>query len=457
MLPSLTDLSALLAARPGAQLPAAPPVGVSTDSRALAPGELFFALAGENHDGHDHVAAALAAGAVAAVVSRRPANVPETAPLLLVEDTLRAYGQLAAWVRAQYPGALVLGLTGSTGKTTTKALAGSILTRLAPTLVAEGNQNNEIGVPRTLLQLDESYRYCLLEFGMRGRGEIAYLAEISRPQIGLITNIGASHLGRLGGREAIAQSKAELLTALPPEGRAVLPADDFFFGLLREMPACPVVSFGLESPEAEVRAERVNLRGLEGSDFELVLAGERLPVSLSLPGRHNILNALAAAALVWAATGSTEGIREGLEQAAVESMRGEVLTLPGPLTVINDAYNASPTSVAAAVDLLASLPGRRILVLGDMLELGQFAAAEHRQIGLQVARQGVDWLVTVGPAAAEAATAAREAGAGADSVEAAGDAVELLRGRLQPGDVVLVKGSRRMALEQVVEGLKHVH
>jgi len=305
-----------------------------------------------------------------------------------------------------------------------------------------------------LLGLRPEHRYCVLEFGMRGPGEIAYLAGLSHPQVGVITNIGSSHVGRLGGREAIAQAKAELLQALPPEGRAVLNADDFFFDLFGEIAPCPVVSFGL-SPDAEVGAENIEPQGLAGSSFTLRVAGERLPLHVALPGHHQIGNALAAAAAAWALGGTTEGVRAGLEQARGESMRGEVLVLPGPLTVINDAYNASPTSVAAALNLLGSLPGRRILVLGDMLELGEYSEAEHRKVGQRAAALGISRLVAVGPSAALAAGAAQAAGMVVSAVDTAGEALDLLERELEPGDIVLVKASRRMALEQIVEGLRH--
>jgi len=455
MLPNLTEIAEIIGGRLQGQPLVEQPTRVSTDSRTLQCGELFFALPGEQFDGHDFVAPALRAGAAAAVVSRRLAEIPENAPLIQVEDTLRAYGRLGGWHREQSK-ARVIAITGSTGKTTTKRLLSGILCRQGPTLVAPGTENNEIGVPRTLLRLTDEHRFCVLEFGMRGRGEIAYLAEISHPEIGVLTNIGASHLGRLGSREVIAQSKAELLQALPPEGRAILNADDFFFGLLQEISAAPVLSFGL-SPQADVRAENIELLGLAGSRFGLCLGEQRMDIELPLLGEHNISNALAAAAAAWAATGSTEGLQEGLREAKSEPMRGQVLNLPGPLTIINDAYNASPTSVAAALDLLASLPGRKVLVLGDMLELGEYAEREHRQVGERAAAGGVAWLVAVGPGAAWAAEAARERGLATSSVADAAAALGVLREGLQPGDVVLVKASRRLALEQVVQGLQDDH
>ena len=453
MLPNLTDIPQIVEGLARGVLPATVPLEAATDSRVVQPGGLFLALTGERWDGHDFVRAAFERGAVAAIVSRLPADAPLDAPLIVVEDTRIAYGQLGAWARRQLP-AKILAVTGSAGKTTTKRLLGELLARQGCTLVAPGTENNEIGVPRALLDLRPEHQFGVLEFGMRGPGEIAYLAELARPDLGVITNIGTSHLGRMGGREAIAKSKAELLPALGPGGRAILNRDDFFFGLLQELACCPVISFGLD-PQADVRAEEIVSLALEGSRFSLCLGEERLPVELPLPGLHNVLNALAACAAYWAATGTTEGLREGLAAASGEAMRGEILHLPGPLTVINDAYNASPTSVAAALELLSSVAGRRVFVLGDMLELGEFSPEEHRKIGRLAAARGVHWLVAVGDHAALAAEAAAEAGVTVTITASPEEALAALREGVQPGDVALVKASRRVGLEQVVEGLRH--
>lgn len=454
MLPRLQDIPEIVAGLSRALLADVVPAGLSTDSRQVAPGELFLALAGERFDGHDYVGEALARGAVAAVVSRIPPGLHPDAPLIVVDDTLIAYGQLGAWSRRQ-SGARVVAITGSVGKTTTKRILGDLLARLGPTLTAPGTENNEIGVPRALLDLHPGHRFAVLELGMRGPGEIAYLAQLCQPDVGVITNIGASHLGRLGGREAIAQSKSELLQALCPSGRAVLNADDFFFGLLQELACCPVVSFGL-GPDAQVGAEQIELLGLAGSRWVLRVGEERLPIEFPLPGEHNLRNALAASAAYWAATGSTAGLQEGLRAASGESMRDEILFLAGPLTVINDAYNASPTSVAAAIELLASLEGsRRLLVLGDMLELGVFAEEEHRQVGRLAGERRLDWLLAVGEHAALAAETARESGIETAVAASPEEALALLREALRPGDVVLVKASRRVGLDRLVEGLRH--
>lgn len=429
-----------------------PIIGVSTDSRTIRPGELFVALAGERFDGHNFVAETIAAGAVAAVVSKKPSQLPPGSPLIYVEDTLKAYGQLAAWVRAHFE-PMVIGVTGSAGKTTTKDMIGVILQLHAPSLVAPRTENNEIGVPRALLGLTEQHKYCVLEMAMRGRHEIEYLAEMAAPHIGVITNIGKTHLGRLGSQEAIVQAKAELLNSLPADGVAVLNADDFYFQLLAEMATCRVISFGT-SAQAQVRVTDVNLRGLDGSDVTLWLGPEAISVSLRLPGRYNVLNAAAAAATAWAATSSTQYIAEGLHNCAPETMRGERHIGPEGAVIINDAYNASPTSVAAALELLGQLEARKIFVFGDMLELGEAAEDEHRRIGQLCVQQGIDWLVALGRWAPLAAEEAQSLGVRVDVVDSPQEAVELIKRELTASDVVLVKASRKIALEKVAEGLR---
>ncbi len=425
--------------------------GVSTDSRTLRAGELFVALPGENFDGHDFLAAAFTAGARAAVVGQGRSDLPEGRPLLLVEDTLTAYGKLAGWYRQRFD-LSVVAVTGSVGKTTTKNMVGSILGRHGPALVSPGNQNNEIGVPNVLLSLTAGHEYCVLEFAMRGRGEIAYLAEVAQPTVGIITNIGEAHLGRLGSRDAIAEAKTELLHALPADGVAVLNADDFYYNLFAELAPCPTVSFGL-NPRADVRIRDVELQGLAGADFSLSVGGEVVPVNVALPGMHNLVNAAAAAAAAWVVTGSTQHIAEGLNSCPTGEMRSEVSTTPEGATLINDAYNAAPRSVVAALDMLAELPGRKIFVFGDMLELGGASEDAHRRIGQLCAERSIDWLVALGQGASLAAEEAAGAGVRVQIVTGPNEAVSLLRTELTSSDVVLVKASRAMALERVAEGL----
>jgi len=426
--------------------------GVNTDSRTLQPAELFVALAGERFDGHDFVAEAFARGAAAAVVERELPEISTTQPLVVVEDALRAYGQLANWYRSQFD-VTVVAVTGSVGKTTTKNMIGSILAKHGRTLVAPGNLNNEIGVPRVLLSLTTQHRYCVVELAMRGPGEIGYLAQMASPQVGVITNVGETHLGLLGSRDAIAQAKAELLGALPEEGTAVLNADDFYYDLFAELSSCPTVSFGYDS-QADVRIADVRLRGLEGTEFVLQIGTENLPVQISLPGQHNVVNAAAAAAAAWAVAGSTDGIATGLAACPIQEMRTEVSHTPQGATIINDAYNAAPRSVVAALEMLAQLPGRKIFVFGDMLELGLAAEEEHRRIGRLCVEHDIYWLVGIGRWAALAVAEAAAGGLRADVAESAEEVVSLIRPELVASDVVLVKASRAMGLEQVVEGLR---
>ncbi len=428
--------------------------GVSTDTRTLAPGQLFVALPGEVHNGHDFVPAALERGAAAVMVAR-PLEV--ACPRIVVADTLLAYGRLGARARQEAAATYCLATTGSAGKTTTKDMLGSILQLVAPTLVARGTENNEVGVPRLLLELDAGHRFCVVELAMRGPGEIAYLAGLSKPQVGVITNVGEAHVGRLGSREAIAKAKAELLTALPPDGVAVLNADDFFFGLHKEMAPCRVVSFGFGAPPPEVAfhvaGEDLKVRGTDPARFTLRLGTSRVPVTLQLAGRHNVANALAAAAAASAVGADLHAITAGLERCTGSQMRSQVIRSPRGFVVIDDSYNASPTSTPEALKVLGQCAGRRVFVFGDMLELGASAERAHREIGALCAELGVDWLITCGPAAALAAEAAEAAGLQVNCVAEPAEAVALLRDVLGSGDTVLVKASRAMALERVVEGL----
>ncbi len=427
--------------------------GVSTDTRELHAGELFIALTGAQHNGHDYVDAALERGAAGVVVARSK-RLAEGAgkPLVIVEDTLAALGRIGAWHRSKF-GVAMAAVTGSTGKTSTKNMLGEIMSQVGPTLTAPGTYNNEIGVPKVLVQLSPAHRFCVLEFAMRAPGEIAYLAELARPQVGVITNIGESHLGRLGSREAIAKVKAELLQHLPADGTAILNGDGFFFQVFAEMAPCEVISFGL-GESAEVRALHVSRPSLEGTRFVLATPDGEVPVRLQVLGTHNVSNALAAAAAAHALGASLEQIAAGLSQYAGAPMRLEPVRGLRGSTIINDAYNASPASMDAALALLAALEGRRILVFGDMLELGPAAEEAHRRCGEQAAEAGVDWLVAVGEMGAVAAEEAEKHRLRADAVESTEGAVELLRPAIAEGDIILIKASRAMQFERVVEGLR---
>ncbi|MGI5817502.1 MAG: UDP-N-acetylmuramoyl-tripeptide--D-alanyl-D-alanine ligase [Armatimonadota bacterium] len=424
--------------------------GVSTDTRELAAGELFVALEGQKHDGHDYLGAALEQGAVGAVVSK-PGRAPGDLPLVVVADTLRALGALGAWHRSKMP-ARVAAITGSTGKTTTKDMLGQILLRLGPSVVAEGTQNNEIGVPMTLLRVSAEDRFCVLELAMRGPGEIDYLAGIARPDVGVITNIGQSHVGRLGSREAIVQAKAELLGHLRDDAVAVLNADDFFFSVLSAMSEAPVVSFGIDS-EADFRGLQIDDGGVDSVGFRMVTPMGEADVRMRVPGRHTVMNALAAGAAAAHFGAGLDQIVTALEEHEGSAMRLQRTAGRGGAILLNDAYNASPDSVRAALNVLGSAAGRRVFVFGDMLEMGAEGEPAHREAGRAVAEAGVEWLITVGELAELAGQEAEKLGVRVDRVREAGDAVELLRPELTKGDVVLVKASRGMGLERVVEAL----
>ncbi|MGQ9730854.1 MAG: UDP-N-acetylmuramoyl-tripeptide--D-alanyl-D-alanine ligase [Candidatus Zipacnadales bacterium] len=428
--------------------------GASTDTRILRPGDAFFALLPreeQGRDGHAYVAEAVRKGAGAVVVSRTVRDIPDRVGIVEVEDTLIALGRLGAYWRKRMP-ARVAAVTGSVGKTSTKAMLGAILSPLAPTIVAERSYNNEIGVPLTVLQLNGTHRFCVLEFAMRGPGEIAYLAALARPELAIITNIGHSHIGRLGSTEAIAAAKAEVLPLLPKSGTAVLNRDDRFFDFLREQTKARVISFGWTA-KAEVTAESLEERGLEGTSFICRIGKARVRVSLRVAGRHFVQNALAAAAAASALGADSIAIARGLAQYEGTEMRGRVIRTRHGFTIIADCYNAAPDSVEAALRLLSTTTGRRVFVFGDMAELGDLGPYAHRKIGEQVVEYQVALLVTVGELAALAGEVAKARGVETLSAANATEALTLLVQRLAPGDTVLVKGSRIMHLEDVVEGL----
>jgi UDP-N-acetylmuramoyl-tripeptide--D-alanyl-D-alanine ligase len=453
---------------------AAPPAGLAAcrvrrvhlDSRSVRPGDLFVAVAGERFDGHEFVAAALAAGAVGAIVRRdfvpprgsAAAGGRRRAPFVLgVADPLRAYQTLAAAHRGRFVLPLVA-VTGSNGKTTTKEMVASVLARRWRTLKTEGNLNNRIGVPQTLFRLAPRHQAAVIEIGVDDMGQTTRLCEIVRPTLGLITNIGSDHLEFFGSMDRSAESKAELLAELPADGAAILNADDRYFGLFAARARCRVVSFGLVR-SADVRALEIAPYGRAGTQFRLVLPGRaRRPLAqIRVLGEHNVVNALAAGAVGVALGLPAEAIVAGLARFRPAAMRSQIEHKQG-VRIINDCYNANPVSMRAAIRLLAETPasGRRIAVLGDMLELGPTTAELHAEVGAYVAAQGIDALLTCGPLAHELAVGARAAGLDAARVAEFADAAVAAVGLLatvRAGDVVLVKASRGVRLERVVQAL----
>ncbi len=426
--------------------------GVSTDSRTLRPGDLFIPLRGEHFNGHDYLSAVAEQGAVACLSEEDVSGLP--IPVIQVPDTLTALGDLAAAWRRGYAGPL-LAVTGSSGKTTTKEMLAGILAQTGLGLKTEGNFNNLIGLPHTLFRLRQEHRWAVLEMGMSARGEIARLAQIASPSIGIITNIGPAHLETLHGLEGVARAKGELFAALPAGGTAVINADD------QRVIAIPVANgvrclfFGTAA-KSEVRAENISVAG-EYTDFLLNLPTGTMPVRLSVAGRHNVHNALGAAAAAFAVGVQAADIVRGLEAFRPGRGRMAIMHLPDGITLLEDFYNANPLSMRAALVALDELggTGRRIAVLGDMLELGEEASCLHRQIGVEAARHS-DFLLLLGDMAGETAAGALTAGMPQERISALAShsaAVQVLKELLRPGDRLLVKGSRGMKMEKICDAL----
>lgn len=441
--------------------------GVAVDSREVTPGCLYVAFPGEHADGHDFVAAAFEAGARAALVTRWDEALetavvgsrrPEAA-VLQVADAAAAVTALAAWHRARL-NRPVIGITGSTGKTTTKDFIASALSTRLRVVATRGNRNNELGVPLTLLETGSDTDVVVVEMGMRGPGQIAALCRIAAPTAALVTNVGMTHIEVLGSQDAIVDAKAEIARCIGPEGRVFLNGDDALSARIAEQTTAPVVTYGTE-PGDDVRAVGLTV-GEDGlPSFTLQAGDEAADVTLPLPGRHNAYNAAAAAAVALYLGLSLAEIAEGLSSAHTTGMRMEVFSSASGVTVINDAYNASPTSMRAALTTLRDMPaeGRRIAVLGDMAELGSLSDLAHFGLGELVPRNA-DILVTVGVCARRIAEGARAEGMPAEAVRPCGtveEAGEVLDDLLAPGDVVLVKASRVMQLERIVEGIIEPH
>ena len=419
------------------------------DSRQVQPGDLFFALRGEHQDGHDFVDDALARGAAGLVVER-PLEAPPDVAVFQVSDSLSALQRLAAHWRARHD-MRVVGVTGSVGKTTCKELIAAVLGTRWRMLKSPANLNTEIGLPLTLLELTPEHQRAVLEMAMYGPGEIDLLCRIARPQVGVVTNVGPVHLERLGSIDAIAAAKAELVTALPTDGVAVLNGDDPHVAAMASRTKAGVLLYG-RSPQCDVRGRDLASRGLDGISFRLTYGGGSAEVEAHLPGRHHLHPALAAAAVALAEGMTLDEVAAALREARPE-LRLRVLTTPSGATILDDSYNASPQSMLAALDLLAELQGRRIALLGEMRELGTAEEEGHRQVG-QRAAACADLVLVVGERARPLYEAARAAGpAEVRFLASTQEAAPILRDELQPGDYLLVKASRAVALESVVDAL----
>jgi UDP-N-acetylmuramoyl-tripeptide--D-alanyl-D-alanine ligase len=432
--------------------------GISIDSRTIKEGELFIAIRGDRYDGHTFVPDAIRKGAWGALVERDAlqkysAVMGGLRNVIPVENTLFSLQEMSMMHRKKFPIPLI-GITGSNGKTTTKEMLASILCQAGPVLKTEGNLNNHIGVPLMLLRLEARHMFAIIEIGMSGLGEVETLTRLAQPSVGVITNIGPAHLQFLGSTETVAEAKGELLQMMRTDGTAVLNADDQYYAVLKGKYEGRILSFGIEH-DAAVRSKDIRMER-ELTDLTLLAGGRSVPVRLRTVGRHNVYNALAAAAAALATGLPLDTVKVGLEEFRPVAMRSELREMNGR-TILADYYNANPASVKAALETLASLKsgGRAIAVLGDMLELGPAAAALHREIGQAAAQLGIDLLIGVGPLGryiAEGAIAAGMPRGRVFEAETTTQGAAFLREQSRPGDMVLVKGSRGMKMETVLEG-----
>ena len=476
--PSILTLTELIAGVAGTRPPAhaVPPIEIPravVDSRLATPGCLFVALCGEHHDGHAFIPEAIAKGAVAIIAESPPpagiCDILDTGielpasgdwalgiPLcLIVSDSLAALQRAAAHWRRQHD-VRVIGITGSVGKTTSKEVIAAVICQRYHTLKSEGNYNNEIGLPLTLLHLTDAHERVVLEMGMYDLGEIAHLANIGLPQIGVVTNVGPSHLKRLGSIERIAQAKAELPQALPPAsegGVAILNADDNWVRAMADQTQARVFTYGLTA-SADLWADDIESEGLEGIHFRFHQGQETIYAQVPMLGRHSVHTALCAAAV-----GLAEGLSWGEIMAGLrdQSTQLRLMAVPGPegSTILDDTYNASPASCIAALNLLDELDGRKVAVLGDMYELGSYEQEGHEMVGRR-ARDVADVLIAVGPLGRTIGEEAQRAGMASKVVhlmETNAQAIDLLQTLIESGDIVLVKGSRGMQMEEIVSAL----
>lgn len=428
--------------------------GVSIDSRRVNSGDMFVALKGESFDGHDFIGKAVENGAELVVTEKPLAGC--TTPYILVEDTLKALQDIARYYRSKFQIPFVA-VTGSSGKTTTKDMIASVLSQKFNVLKTEGNFNNAIGLPLTLLKLQYSHEIAVLEMGMNSLGEISLLSDIVRQDVGVISNVGTAHMEMLGSRENILKAKLEIFSYFDKNSTAVINGDNDMlagFGSKKYR----VVRYGLERSN-DFCAYEIKEKGEEGIDFTVDMEGLKSSFTVMLPGMHNVYNALSAIAVARLFGMETEDIKKGLMSFKPSKMRMDIINLSNSIKLINDAYNANPESMKAAIDVLRSLKtgGRSICILGDMLELGDVSFEEHYRIGKYAAAAGADILISVGNFSGDMKRGAADSGLDSSSLYAfpATEAViAALEGIVKPGDVVLIKGSRRMKMETIVDFLR---
>lgn len=421
---------------------------ISTDTRTVSAGSLFLALQGERFDAHDFAAQAADKDAVAIVVSRLLPDV--SLPQILVADTRIALGRIAAWVRNQLD-LQIVAITGSCGKTTVKEMCAAILRQSAPVLATQGNLNNEIGVPQTLLRLTPDERYAVVELGANHPGEIAWTTSLVKPDVAVINNVAAAHLAGFGSLRGVAVAKTEIFSGLSETGTAIINADSEFYDWWREILSVRTLSFGVENPKADFRAENIEQNEAGIASFMLICPLGRIAIQLPVPGLHNVSNALAAAAVTTSLGLSLEQVKSGLMTMVPVKGRFCVQKLSDSVTVIDDTYNASVQSVMAAIDTLSVMPGHRVLVFGDMGELGADAATLHRQIGEHAKAKKLDTVLTIGELSRNTAEAA--SGQHFVNKESLYQALQQLMQQQRPV-TILAKGARSARMEDVVAFVK---
>lgn len=441
---------------------------ISTDSRTVSPGDLFVALRGLRYDGHDFLTSVVDKGAMGIIAAKDAKNpflkrIPEQyvhVTLIVVDDTLRAYHEIAR-LACRKIGAKVVAVTGSTGKTTTKDMIASILGGLGKTAASQENFNNEIGLPATILAADDNTEYLVLEMGMRGPGQIAELTKIAKPHVGVITNVSFTHYELLGSAENIAFAKAELAAGVRENGWVILNAADAWSEKIKKLTTAKILTFGT-TEDADLMATNIRTDSTVRASFQLevkaVAETNEMTIKLNLPGLHNVENALAAAAACFALGATSEEIKTGLEKTMPPANRMNILESASGTVIIDDTYNASPASMAAAIAALAETEGKRkIAILGDMLELGEISAEAHGELGKRCAEAKIDLLIAAGEHAYDIAEGAVGAGMPEDKVIHVGsgdEAARMIKAESKPGDVVLVKASRALAFERIVECIK---
>lgn len=432
--------------------------GITTDSRAVKEGELFVALSGENFDGHNYCAQAVAAGAAGILVSKEVVDIPSKTAVFKVDNTLAAYQKVANAYRKSFPNLKVFAVTGSNGKTSTKDLLAACLGCKYNVLKTQGNFNNEIGLPKTLLNIDEATDIAVVEMGMRGLGQITELCEIAEPDSGLITNVGETHMELLGSMENIGLAKSEIVENLPADGFAVLNGDNSYVVKAAEKTQAKTVFFGL-TEQCDYQGYNIKTSG-NGTSFicKEKSTGKEAEVKLQLIGEHNVYNALSAIAGAACYGITIEESAVALATARLTGSRQEIIYI-GDITFINDAYNASPASMEAALKTLAEAKkaapaGRTIAVLADMLELGHISEASHRKVGQWAVENKVDFVLTYGTEAAFISEEAALAGGKTKHCQDRQEAADVLRAMAKAGDIILLKGSRSMQVDKMLELFK---